>query len=65
LDGADADYVDRSDYDSTGRFIPLWYRKADGEIEIDIVRNYDRPGAGDGESSRAQPDPCTMYSERL
>jgi methyl-accepting chemotaxis protein len=47
LDGRDADFVDRSGYDSTGRFIPMWFKTADGETELTALVGYDRAGRGD------------------
>ncbi len=46
LDGKDSDFSGRSGYDSTGRFIPQWYKKS-GEPELTALTGYDKPGAGD------------------
>ncbi len=46
LDGRDADYVGAPGHDSTGRFVPYWYR-SEGEVAVEPLADYDVPGAGD------------------
>lgn len=46
FDGQDAEYVDQSGHDATGRFVPYWNR-ARGTIGLEALVDYDEPGAGD------------------
>ncbi len=46
FDGRDADYAGKSGYDSTGRFVPYWFRK-DGAIALEPLKDYEVAGAGD------------------
>lgn len=46
FDGRDADFVNKSGHDETGRFIPYWNR-SEGEIRSEAIVDYDEPGAGD------------------
>ncbi len=41
LDQLDPLYVGAKGYDQTGRFIPYWYREAEGAIRLIPVRHYD------------------------
>lgn len=46
LDGADSQFSGTEGHDSSGRFIPYWYR--DGEkLGMEPLREYDIPGNGD------------------
>ncbi len=46
LDGKDSAFSDTRGHDSTGRFIPYWFRVKD-TISLDPLRGYDIPGEGD------------------
>ncbi len=46
LDGNDAEFAGKEGHDSTGRFIPYWYR-SDGTIGSEALVDYDTPGNGD------------------
>ncbi|MDR0568332.1 MAG: methyl-accepting chemotaxis protein [Spirochaetaceae bacterium] len=46
LDGLDDQYANAPESDGTGRFIPWWYRGANG-IAVEPLRGYDTPGIGD------------------
>jgi methyl-accepting chemotaxis protein len=46
LDGLDAELVNTSGTDHTGRFIPYWFQTASG-IELEPLMDYETPGAGD------------------
>ncbi len=46
LDGRDKEFAGTTGHDSTGRYVPYWYR--DGNtIAIDALMDYDKDGAGD------------------
>ncbi|MGC8777442.1 MAG: methyl-accepting chemotaxis protein [Candidatus Caldatribacteriaceae bacterium] len=46
LDGRDAEFQGKEGHDTTGRFIPYFYREG-GTIHEEPLRDYDTPGAGD------------------
>ncbi len=46
FDGKDADFVGKPAHDATGRFMPYVFR-AGGKIAVDVLVDYDKPGAGD------------------
>jgi methyl-accepting chemotaxis protein/methyl-accepting chemotaxis protein-1 (serine sensor receptor) len=46
FDGKDAEFVGKPAHDATGRFMPYVYR-AGGSISVDVLVDYDKPGAGD------------------
>ena len=46
LDGKDKDFAGKSGHDSSGRFIPLWFRSA-GEAKLEKLSGYDTGGTGD------------------
>lgn len=46
LDGKDAEYTNALGHDATGRYIPYWNR-ASGEIAVEPLMNYEKPGDGD------------------
>lgn len=46
FDGKDAQYVNTPGHDETGRYTPYWYR-SENEIALDVLMDYDVPGAGD------------------
>jgi len=46
LDGRDADYRNAPAHDSSGRFVPYWYR-SEGQIQVEVLAEYDTPGTGD------------------
>ena len=46
LDGRDEAFAGAPAHDSTGRFVPYWYRSG-GEINVEALIDYDVPGAGD------------------
>ena len=46
FDGKDKDFVGTHAHDATGRFMPYVYR-AGGGISVDVLVDYDKPGAGD------------------
>lgn len=43
FDGNDAEYVDASGHDSTGRYIPIWSQNSDGTFHFEPVTDYDEP----------------------
>ena len=46
LDGKDKEFIGKEGHDKTGRFIPYWNRGA-GNIVVEPLLDYDKPGAGD------------------
>ena len=46
FDGRDVDHASTPGHDATGRFIPYWNRAA-GEIRVEPLVDYEKPGAGD------------------
>lgn len=46
FDGQDAQFGGAPGHDKTGRYIPYWNR-ASGEIKLEPLVDYDKPGAGD------------------
>jgi methyl-accepting chemotaxis protein/methyl-accepting chemotaxis protein-1 (serine sensor receptor) len=46
FDGKDGEFVGKPAHDATGRFMPYVYR-AGGGISVDVLVDYDKPGAGD------------------
>ena len=46
FDGKDADFKNTDAHDSTGRFIPYWYRDGN-ELKLEPLVDYDKPGDGD------------------
>ncbi|WP_246401310.1 methyl-accepting chemotaxis protein [Rhizobium hidalgonense] len=46
FDGKDAEYRNKPGHDSTGRYIPYFYRN-DGKVDLVPLADYDKPGAGD------------------
>lgn len=46
LDNMDAQFINSTSSDATGRFVPYWVRVGDN-IELTPVVGYDKPGAGD------------------
>ena len=46
FDGQDAARAGTPSHDATGRFIPYWNR-ASGEIKVEALVDYEKPGAGD------------------
>ena len=46
FDGKDAEFVGQPAHDATGRFLPYVYRSG-GQIAVDVLVDYDKPGAGD------------------
>ena len=46
FDNRDAEYINKAGHDSTGRFIPYWYR-AGNKINLDRLLDYEKSGAGD------------------
>lgn len=46
LDGKDKEYANTPGHDSTGRYIPYWYRDG-GSTALDALLDYDTEGAGD------------------
>ncbi|OHD05789.1 MAG: hypothetical protein A2086_07940 [Spirochaetes bacterium GWD1_27_9] len=46
FDNNDKFYMNKEGYDSTGRFIPVWYREGD-EIKLTYAMGYETPGEGD------------------
>jgi methyl-accepting chemotaxis protein len=46
LDGLDAEFVNTSGTDQTGRFLPYWFRTSSG-IHLEPVVDYETPGPGD------------------
>ncbi|MDM8555079.1 methyl-accepting chemotaxis protein [Desulfococcaceae bacterium HSG7] len=47
FDNMDRGFTDGEGSDETGRFIPYWYRNADGEIKVKPFSGYEEKGAGD------------------
>lgn len=47
LDGLDEEFKDGLMHDSTGRFVPYWYREESGKIVSEALIGYDTPGDGD------------------
>ncbi|MDR0524345.1 MAG: methyl-accepting chemotaxis protein [Spirochaetaceae bacterium] len=45
LDGLDAEYANTPESDATGRFIPWWYRGAEG-LGVEALQGYDNPETG-------------------
>jgi methyl-accepting chemotaxis protein len=46
LDGRDAEFAGTAGHDATGRFVPYWYRTADG-VDLTPLIDYDVAGPGD------------------
>ena len=46
FDGMDSEYIGKEGHDSTGRYIPYWYRDG-GKIARYYLENYDTEGDGD------------------
>jgi methyl-accepting chemotaxis protein len=46
LDGKDANFVNKSGHDATGRFIPCWTH-AQNDVELNKMTGYNQPGSGD------------------
>jgi methyl-accepting chemotaxis protein len=46
FDGRDRDFVNQEGADTTGRFVPYFYRKG-AAIALEPLANYDKPGDGD------------------
>ena len=46
LDGRDAEFVNATGYDKTGRFVPYWFRSKKG-VELTPLVDYEVSGAGD------------------
>ena len=46
LDGRDKDFAGTAGHDTTGRYIPYWYRDGD-TIALDALIDYDKDGTGD------------------
>jgi methyl-accepting chemotaxis protein len=46
FDDTDIEWADVKGHDGTGRYIPNWNRNS-GEIKIEPLTDYDKPGAGD------------------
>ncbi len=46
LDGRDKEYAGTPGHDTTGRYIPYWYRDG-GTTALDALLDYDKEGAGD------------------
>ena len=57
FDGKDANYVNATAHDATGRYVPYWNRGA-GSLAVEALVDYDKPGAGDyyllSKNSRAE-----------
>ncbi|HTO34561.1 MAG TPA: methyl-accepting chemotaxis protein [Pararhizobium sp.] len=47
FDGKDADFVNMTGYDSTGRYVPYWVRGGDGKISNTALTDYATAGPGD------------------
>lgn len=48
FDGKDSEFANQAPYhDATGRFIPYWSRNGKGEVKVEPLLDYDKPGAGD------------------
>lgn len=47
FDGRDSAYVNAPAHDATGRYLPYWRRDAEGKIGVEVLVDYDKPGAGD------------------
>ncbi len=46
FDNRDGEFADTTGHDSSGRFVPYWYRDGDA-IKLDPLADYDKDGAGD------------------
>ncbi len=46
FDGKDANYVNATAHDATGRYVPYWNRGT-GSLAVEALVDYDKPGAGD------------------
>jgi methyl-accepting chemotaxis protein/methyl-accepting chemotaxis protein-1 (serine sensor receptor) len=46
FDGKDAEFAGKPAHDASGRFMPYVFR-AGGKIAVDVLVDYDKPGAGD------------------
>ncbi|MDR1250505.1 MAG: methyl-accepting chemotaxis protein [Treponema sp.] len=46
LEGDDSQYIGTTGTTPEGRFAPYWFR-SDGKIDIDLLVDFDKPGAGD------------------
>ncbi len=46
FDGRDSEFANTKNHDSTGRFIPYWFR-LDGKVDAEALVDYDKPGDGD------------------
>ncbi|WP_066267993.1 methyl-accepting chemotaxis protein [Hydrogenophaga palleronii] len=46
FDGRDADFAGKPGHDASGRYIPYWNR-GDGALVMEVLVDYDKPGAGD------------------
>ena len=47
FDNSDARFAGTAGHDSTGRYIPVWSRDADGKGVVEALKDYDVKGAGD------------------
>ncbi len=47
FDGKDKGFANTENHDSTGRFIPYWYKDENGEIKVRPSVHYDEEGVGD------------------
>ena len=47
FDNSDARFAGTRGHDSTGRYIPVWSRDADGKGVVEALKDYDVKGAGD------------------
>jgi methyl-accepting chemotaxis protein len=47
LEGDDMAYSGTPGSDVGGRFVPYWFRAADGSINVEPLKGYDTPGEGD------------------
>jgi methyl-accepting chemotaxis protein len=47
FDGKDKQYANKPGHDATGRYIPHWNRGADGQINLEALRDYETEGAGE------------------
>ncbi|MDM8553626.1 methyl-accepting chemotaxis protein [Desulfococcaceae bacterium HSG7] len=47
FDSMDRGFLGDEGHDETGRFIPYWYRNADGEIKVKPLVGYEEKGTGD------------------
>ncbi len=46
FDGKDAEFVQQTGHDATGRFVPYWNRGG-GRLQVEPLVGYDKPGDGD------------------